>query len=169
MNEFLKVFTEQGSKLNEWQVLLRSLIVFILAIGAVRFGKKKFLGKNSALDMILAVMIGSIASRAINGSGYLLSTILSIAFLIGCHALLSYMTIKSMTIKSGKVAGFLEGAGTQVIKKGVFDERMMNKVSLRKEEVLEAARLHGKIEDLSEIEDAFLEANGSISIIPKKK
>ncbi|HVO73859.1 MAG TPA: YetF domain-containing protein [Ignavibacteriaceae bacterium] len=164
MNEFLKVFTEQGSKLNEWQVLLRSLIVFILAIGAVRFGKKKFLGKNSALDMILAVMIGSIASRAINGSGYLLSTILSIAFLIGCHVLLSYMTIKS-----GKVAGFLEGAGTQVIKKGVFDERMMNKVSLRKEEVLEAARLHGKIEDLSEIEDAFLEANGSISIIPKKK
>jgi len=84
MDELLKVFTEQGEKLNEWQMLLRSLLVFAATIVIIRIGKRKIFGRNSALDIILAVMIGSIASRAINGSGYLLSTILTIAFLIAC-------------------------------------------------------------------------------------
>jgi uncharacterized membrane protein YcaP (DUF421 family) len=163
MNEFMKVFTEKGSELNEWQMLLRSLIVLITTIVIIRLGKRKFLGKNSALDIILAVMIGSITSRAINGSGYLFSTMLTVAFLIGCHAFLSYITLKS-----NKLAVFLEGSGIQIVKKGVLNEKVMSDTSLRKEEVLEAARLHGKLKELSQIDEAFLEANGSISIIPKK-
>jgi uncharacterized membrane protein YcaP (DUF421 family) len=145
-------------------MLLRALIVFILTIVIIRLGKRKFLGKNSALDIILAVMIGAIASRAINGSGYLLSTILTVAFLIACHAFLSYITLKS-----SKLAQFLEGSGIQIVKSGVFDEKVMKNTSLRKEEVLESARLHGRIKDLSKIDDAFLEPNGSISVIPKKE
>jgi uncharacterized membrane protein YcaP (DUF421 family) len=109
-------------------------------------------------------MIGSIASRAINGSGYLLSTILTIAFLIFCHALLSFITLKSK-----KLADFLEGSGIQIIKNGVFDEKVIFYESLRKEEILEAARLQAKVGDLSQVDNAFLEANGSISIIPKKE
>ncbi|MGE5798087.1 MAG: DUF421 domain-containing protein [Ignavibacteria bacterium] len=164
MNEFMKVFTEKGSELNEWQMLIRSLIVLLTTIVIIRLGKRKFLGKNSALDIILAVMIGAIASRAINGSGYLFSTMLTVAFLIGCHAFLSFITLKS-----NKLALFLEGSGIQLVKKGVFDEKIMNQTSLRKEEVLEAARLHGRLKDPSQIDEAFLEANGSISIIPKKE
>ncbi len=136
MDELLKVFTEQGEKLNEWQMLLRSLLVFAATIVIIRIGKRKIFGRNSALDIILAVMIGSIASRAINGSGYLLSTILTIAFLIACHAFLSFATSKSR-----KLAGLLEGSGIQIIKKGAFDEKVIESTSLRKEEILEAARL----------------------------
>jgi len=48
-------------------------------------------------------------------------------------------------------------------------KKVIESTSLRKEEILEAARLQAKIEDLSKIDNAFLEANGSISIIPKKE
>jgi len=80
------------------------------------------------------------------------------------HAFLSFATSKSK-----KLAGLLEGSGIQIIKKGAFDKKVIESTSLRKEEILEAARLQAKIEDLSKIDNAFLEANGSISIIPKKE
>lgn len=164
MDQIIKVFTEQGEKLNEWQMVLRGLLVFASTIVIMRLGKRKLFGRNSAVDIILAVMIGSIASRAINGSGYLLSTVLTIAFLILCHALLSILTVRSH-----KLAVLLEGAGIQIIKEGEVDEKKVKNESLRKEEILEAARLQAKIEDISKIERAFLEANGKISIIPGRK
>jgi uncharacterized membrane protein YcaP (DUF421 family) len=162
MEEIIKIFTEQGEKLNDWQMVIRGLLVFIMTIVIVRLGKRKFLGKNSALDIILAVIIGSVASRAINGSGYLFSTLLSIGFLVACHWFLSYISFKS-----GKIASFLEGEGFPLMKGGKLDEKAMLIQLFRKEELLEAARLRGNISDLSKVEEAYLESNGSISVIKK--
>jgi uncharacterized membrane protein YcaP (DUF421 family) len=164
MDQLLKVFTEQGAKLNEWQMLLRGLLIFASTIIIMRLGKRKFFGRNTAVDIILAVMIGSIASRAINGSGYLLSTVLTVAFLIFCHAFLSILTVKFH-----KLAVLLEGSGIQIIKEGKMDEKIVKSESLRNEEILEAARLKAQVDGISKIEKAFLEANGKISIIPKKE
>ena len=164
MEELIKIFTEQGEKLNDWQTVIRGLLVFLLTIIIIRLGKRKFLGKNSALDIILAVIIGSVASRAINGSGYLFSTILTIAFLIAAHWFLSYISLKSE-----KIASFLEGEGYPLIKGGKIDEKAMLTQHFRKEEILEAARLRGNVSDLNKIEEAYLESNGSISIIKKKE
>jgi uncharacterized membrane protein YcaP (DUF421 family) len=164
MEQLLKVFTEQGDKLNEWQMLLRGLLILLSTIIIMRLGKRKFFGRNSAVDIIFAVMIGSVASRAINGSGYLLSTVLIIALLVFFHALLSYLTLKYH-----KIAILLEGSGIRIISGGKMDEEMIKNEFLRKEEILESARLEAHIEDISEIDNAYLEANGKISIIPKNK
>jgi len=163
MEELIKVITEQGEKLNYWQMVIRGLLIFITTIIIVRLGKRKFLGKNSAVDIILAVIIGSVASRAINGSGYLFSTLLTIVFLIACHWFLSYITLKSE-----KFASFLEGFGYQLIKDNKIDEEALRIQHFRKEELLEAARLRGNLSDISKIKEAYLESNGSISIIKKE-
>jgi len=163
MEELIKIFTEQGEKLNYWQMVIRSVLVFIIAIVIVRLGKRKFLGKNSSIDIILAVIIGAVSSRAINATGYLFSTMLSVAVLVASHWFLSYLTIKSE-----KIASFLEGSGYQLVKNGKLDEKAMLEQHFRKEEILEAARLRGNISDINKIKEAYLESNGSISIIKKE-
>lgn len=162
MEELLKVFTEQGEKLNYWQMVVRGLLVLIMTIVIIRLGNRKFLGKSSALDIILAVIIGSVSSRAINGSAHLFPTMLTVAFLIGCHWFLSYISLKSE-----KVASFLEGNGYQLIKNGKIDEAALSKEHFRKEELLEAARLKGNVSDLNKIKEAYLESNGSISVVKR--
>jgi uncharacterized membrane protein YcaP (DUF421 family) len=163
MEELLKVFTEQGEKLNYWQMVIRGLLVLVMTIVIIRLGKRKFLGKSSALDIILAVIIGSVSSRAINGSAYLFPTMLTVAFLIGCHWFLSYLSIKSESI-----ANFLEGSGNPLMKNGKIDESALSKQHFRKEELLEAARLRGNVSDISKIKEAYLESNGSISVVKKE-
>jgi uncharacterized membrane protein YcaP (DUF421 family) len=163
MEDLFKIFTEQGERLNYWQMAIRSVLVFIITIVMVRLGKRKFLGKNSAMDIILAVIIGAVSSRAINAKGYLFSTMLSVAVLIACHWLLSYLIVKS-----DKMGFFLEGLGYPLIKDGKIDKRAMLKQHFREEEILEAARLRGNISDINKIKEAYLESNGSISIIKKE-
>jgi uncharacterized membrane protein YcaP (DUF421 family) len=57
------------------QVSLRALIMFIAALIIVRLGSKRFLARKTAFDFILAFMLGSMLSRAINGSAELLPTL----------------------------------------------------------------------------------------------
>ena len=162
MEEFLKIFTEQGEKLNLWQGAGRGLLIFLITIVIVRLGKRKFLGKNSAIDIILAIMIGSLASRSITGSARLIPTIIIIALLVATHWFLSFISIKS-----SKIASFLEGSGIGLVKEGKIDEQALKQQLFRKEDLIEAARLRGNIATLEKIKEAYLESNGSISIIKK--
>lgn len=50
------------------QICLCAIIVYLLMIGFVRMGKKRFLGRATAFDAILVIIIGSTAARAITGN-----------------------------------------------------------------------------------------------------
>ena len=49
-----------------WQMGIRTFVVYLAAIILVRLGKKRFLGKCAALDVILGFALGSILSSAIH-------------------------------------------------------------------------------------------------------
>jgi len=48
------------------QICLRAIIVYLAMIGFVRMGKKRFLGRATAFDAILVIIIGSTAARAMS-------------------------------------------------------------------------------------------------------
>ena len=58
----------QPHELGYGQIILRALIVFIGSLIIVRLGAKRFLGRKTIFDFILAFILGSMLSRAINGS-----------------------------------------------------------------------------------------------------
>jgi hypothetical protein len=47
---------------------LRAVVVYVVTVIIVRLGKKRFMGKGTAFDVILGIMLGSIVSRAITGN-----------------------------------------------------------------------------------------------------
>ena len=58
----------ESKDINYWQMSVRAVIVFILSIAMLRLGHKRFMDKNTALDVMLGIVFGSIVSRAITGN-----------------------------------------------------------------------------------------------------
>src|SRR3954468_22438799 len=67
------------------QVALRVLLVYISMLVIVRLGSKRFLSEATAFDVIVAIMLGSIMSRALDGSSPFLPTLLTAGVLLGLH------------------------------------------------------------------------------------
>src|SRR3954451_17931180 len=82
----------KAEELNTLQVCVRAVVVFIILIAFVRFGKKRFLGKATAFDAILVIMIGSIASRAISGTAPFIPSLAGTFVLILTHWIISYFS-----------------------------------------------------------------------------
>jgi hypothetical protein len=78
-----------AEQLSAGQMALRALLTFVVTIAVVRLGDKRLFGKGTAFDIIVAIMIGSIMSRAVTGSSPLFATWVAGAVLVGLHWLLA--------------------------------------------------------------------------------
>lgn len=56
---------ESAQDLNVLQICARAAVVYVALIGFVRLDKRRFLGGATALDVILIIVIGSVAARAV--------------------------------------------------------------------------------------------------------
>ena len=63
------------------QMALRALLTFIIILVIVRCAHKRFLGKATAFDVVLVILLGSIASRAITGNAPFFPALLSTSVL----------------------------------------------------------------------------------------
>ena len=73
---------------NSGQMALRAILMYASALFLVRIGSKRFLSQATPFDIIVAVMLGSILSRAINGSAPFVATVIAGGALVGLHWLL---------------------------------------------------------------------------------
>lgn len=76
--------------LNVWQMAVRAVVVYVAAVAMVRLGDKRFMGKNTAFDVILGIILGSVVSRAITGSAPFSPSIGAGFVLVGVHYLKSF-------------------------------------------------------------------------------
>ena len=149
------------SSLGIWQTLLRTVIVFFVSLLAIRFGKKRLLGKSTTLDVVIAITFGSLMSRAISKEGYFFELIAAGSLLIFLHWLVSWFAYRYDFL--GRV---FKGTDRVLIKDGVVDEVAMRKSLVSQHDLTSALRGCG-IADINEIADAHLERNGEISLIKK--
>jgi uncharacterized membrane protein YcaP (DUF421 family) len=68
---------------------LRDVIVYVVTIVIVRLGKKRFMGRTTAFDVILGILLGSIVSRAITGNAPFFPALAASAVLVAMHWLFS--------------------------------------------------------------------------------
>jgi hypothetical protein len=77
------------------QVAARALLIYLAGFAMLRFGEHRFLGKNTAFDVILGFVFGSLLSRAINGGDPLLPTLLAGLILLSLHWLFATASLHS--------------------------------------------------------------------------
>jgi uncharacterized membrane protein YcaP (DUF421 family) len=67
------------------QVLLRTVVIYLVGIGLVHIGKSRFLGKLAAFDAVLAIVLGSMLSRAVSEAEYFIEMLLACLLLVLIH------------------------------------------------------------------------------------
>lgn len=78
---------------SRWQNSVRAVVAFVIGLVFVRLAGKRVFGKWGALEILLAVMIGSNLSRAITGGAPLAPALAATAVLVGPHTALVYGVI----------------------------------------------------------------------------
>jgi uncharacterized membrane protein YcaP (DUF421 family) len=74
MDQFREVVrVALGMGLESWdinvlQMALRAAIVYVVTVLMVQLAKKRFMGRATAFDVILGIMVGSSVSRAVTGN-----------------------------------------------------------------------------------------------------
>jgi uncharacterized membrane protein YcaP (DUF421 family) len=144
------------------QVLLRSVVTYLVGLAILRLGRNRFLARESAFDVVLAFILGSVLSRAINGtSPFLLSLVASIA-LVAIHQAFAWVSYRSRRFER-----LVDGEPEPVVSKGGIIEKASRFHMLTEANIKAALRLKTQLDDLSRIEVARVECNGEISFIPR--
>ncbi len=154
---------EDYSKISYLQMVLRTIIVYGVALGLIRLGKRRFLGGYTAFDILMGFVVGSIMSRAITGGESFFGAILVISTLMAIHYFISYVGYYY-----SDASKLVKNQERQLIKDGVVDDEAMLNSKLGDNDLLQALRQKGSVESASDVKSAYLERDGSITVIPKE-
>jgi len=144
------------------QMSLRACIVFIWGVAIVRLGDRRLLGKNAGFDVLLIVVLGSVLSRAVNGQAAFFPTLGVSALLIILHHLLSVATCRWHTLSR-----WVKGMPRVLIREGRIELNEMVKSRMSMDDLEENLRLNGNIKKVSDVHEAVLERNGTVSVVKK--
>ena len=143
---------------------LRTVVVYAFTLVIVRLGSRRLLAKPSAFDVIVAIMVGSIMSRAINGTAPFVPTLVAGAILLFLHWAFAAAAFRahwiSATVKGTRIPLIRDG---KVLKDGV------RRAQMSEDDLGEALRLQVQHEDVSKVAVAYMERSGEISVIPRSR
>lgn len=146
------------------QVVARALVIYLAGLVILRVGEHRFLGKNTAFDIVLGFILGSMLSRAVNGSAAMGPTVLACAALVALHWLFAFGSFRSRRLGS-----LVKGDVRQLVRGGEIDWDAMRRAQISERDLEEALRSDARLDDLSEIDAAYFERSGKISFIPKRR
>ena len=150
-----------ADELTVWQMSLRAVVVYVIAIAIVRFGKKRFMGRATALDLILVIMLGSIISRVVTGNSPFFAGLAAAATLVAMHWLFSAVGVRWQAF-----ADLVKGHSRLLVRNGQVDWETMRKTHLTEEDLREDLRQKG-VSDLEGIAEVRLERSGQVSVLKK--
>ena len=151
-------------ELNSGQMALRAFVIYVTAILLVRLGQKRFMGKNTAFDMILGIILGSVLSRGITGNAPLLPTIAAGAMLVALHWLFSIVSFYWHPFGS-----FVKGENKLLIKDGEIQWHNMRRSHIGQHDLEMAIRNTGRAAKFEDVAEAHFERSGDISVIPREQ
>ena len=163
MNNLSDLFGH-GEMINAWQMSARAIVVFFVTLVLIRFGGVRIYGKKSAFDIIIMIIMGAVLSRAIVGASRLDSAIAASTCMIFIHRILAWLCIKSRTLEI-----IIKGKARVIYQNQEVLKSNLTKESLSEADFLQSLRLETKNSSPDEVDTAYMETNGRISFITKKK
>ena len=143
-----------------WEFVLRAVVVYVLILALVRLSGKRTIGQFTPFDMIVVVLLGTAVQNSLIGEDIsLLGGLILAATLIGLNWLVGFVTARSKHIDR-----LIEGAPVLLARNGDVFESVLRRQMITETDLEQAMRA-ADCRDKSEIEAAYLETNGQISIV----
>ena len=146
-----------------WELIFRTVVVYISILVLLRAAGKRELGQMSVADLVVIIVIANAVQNSMNGGdNSLIGGIIAAATLVAMNLLVDRFGSRIPVI-----GHYVTEQPALLMQDGVLLTENMRSEHVDKEEIEMAAREHG-FNDLSEVSEAVLEPDGSISIIPNK-
>jgi uncharacterized membrane protein YcaP (DUF421 family) len=149
----------ESKEINALQMGLRAAIIYVVTVVIVRLGKKRFLGRATAFDVILGIMLGSIVSRAITGNAPFFPALAAAAVLLAMHWLFS-----ALAFRSHRFGEALKGEPRVLVRDGTIGWEAMRHAHVSERDLWEDLRGEG-VSRLEQVSEARLERSGKLSVI----
>jgi uncharacterized membrane protein YcaP (DUF421 family) len=147
--------------LSPAELVLRSVVVYILFLGALRLSGKRELGQFTIFDLALVLLASNALQPAITGpDASLPAALIIIATLFVLNRLVALARARSTRLRR-----ILDYSPTPVARDGKWIEAAIEKEDLDKDDLAAAIREYG-LESVDEVKLAVLEHDGSISVVP---
>lgn len=151
--------------MSDWsQIFIRSIVFILVLIIMTRILGKKQISEISFFEYVSGITIGSIAGEVIMGldgnmgHGVLAITVFSLITLL----------VDIISLKSKKFRDLVDGTRTVIIKDGKIMEDNLKKEKYSISD-LESLLRQKNVFNLADVEFAFLEPKGDISVLLKKE
>ena len=143
-------------------LLFRTLLVYVLIIGAMRLMGKKQLGELQPSELVSTILISNLASISIESPELpLIGSVVPVFIIVATEILLS-----ALCVRSRRAAKLVSGSPRVIIRNGVIDQATLFDLRFTVDDLLEALR--GKdVFELSDVAFAIVETNGSVSVLKK--
>ncbi len=144
-------------------ILIRSFILYILVIFAVRLMGKRQLGELQPSELVITILVSNIATLPLEDVGIpLIVGITPILSLVCFEVIVSWINLHSLRVRK-----IISGSPKIVIHNGQIDSAVLNELRFSVDDLMTALR--GKdIFDISEVQFAIVETTGSISVMKKQ-
>ena len=137
----------------------RTFVVFCVAVLLARLGARRFLAHNAGFDIMVAIALGSVLSRAINGQAAFFPTLGASILLVGLHHVLA-----TLSFRWHWISVLIKGRSFTLVRNGTVDRREMARTKITDDDLDSNLRLRG-VARRDEVEEARLERNGAISVV----
>ncbi|MFL6237442.1 MAG: DUF421 domain-containing protein [Thermoanaerobaculia bacterium] len=154
---------QEAKDVDAVQVCFRAVLIYFFGWAILRIGGNRFLGRETAFDVVLGFVLGSVLSRAINGSSTLLMATAASIVLVATHHLLAWATFRSR-----RLSEIFKGSPRLLIEDGRILPEGTSKYHLSPGDLEEALRLNAHLTDPRKVKEARFERNGKVSVVKKE-
>ncbi len=141
---------------------VRAFIIYIFIIVAVRLMGKRQVGELKPHELVITILLSAVAVIPLEENSMpLANCLVPILLFISMEIIMSVISMKSL-----KFRNILQGRPIFIIRKGKLDQSKLKEMRFTIDDVVDALR-QKDIFDLSEVEDAVIETNGTISVLQK--
>lgn len=148
-----------GDKMELFNVLFRTLFFYFFITLAYRIMGKREVGQLGIIDLIVSILIAELVAISIeNSNDSIFLTILPISVLVVLELILAYISIKSRTFRT-----IFGGKPSLIIIHGKINYHEMVRQRYSLDDLLLSLR-QKEIRNIEDVEYAFLEPNGKLSV-----
>ena len=144
------------------KVIARTVLMYIFVSIGVRLMGKRQIGDMQPTELVVTLLISEIAAIPLQDVSQPISIgLIAIFILVLLEIAASVIVLKNLRLRR-----IFSGKAVAVIKNGEIDQKAMRNVRMTVFDFVEMLRMQG-IFDLDDIESAFLEVNGNLSVRQK--
>lgn len=147
--------------LPAWDIVLRTAVVYLVILLGLRLAGKREIGQMTVFDLVVLLLIANAVQNAMVGPDTSLSGgLLAAIVLLVINALVARLRLRWPALRRA-----VEGTPTVLVLRGEVFSHNLRREGLDQDTLEAALREHG-VAELSDVEMAVLEIDGSISVVP---